>query len=224
MAEMQQEEPPMCGVCNHRHHQGVKCAICGHKGKGKVYQMLTDMPCEKGLNFRFFDQRTNKQWFKGYWALARIIRRRVYCEEMGLTSQQEFTEMDPTSRHVLIQMGDAPLGYGRWRFETGPAGQGQGQQQLQYAMVDRLCVLKEYRQRGFAKSCLERIVHDVSTQTAQMKTAVAAIVVPAPPNTFAHQKLGERGWTPQGDTVDFHGMPYVRMCLFPSAQPVTAGG
>ncbi|CBJ26173.1 conserved unknown protein [Ectocarpus siliculosus] len=216
--------------------------------------MLTDMPCEKGLNFRFFDQRTNKQWFKGYWALARIIRRRVYCEEMGLTSQQEFTEMDPTSRHVLIQMGDAPLGYGRWRFETGPAGQGQGQgqQQLQYAMVDRLCVLKEYRQRGFAKSCLERIVHDVSTQTAQMKTAVAAIVVPAPPNTFAHQKLGERGWTPQdveptvqlraegkdrvgvqstaiscvlqGDTVDFHGTPYVRMCLFPSTQAVTAGG
>lgn len=39
--------------------------------------MLTDMPCEKGLNFRFFDHRTNKQWFKGYWALARIIRRRV---------------------------------------------------------------------------------------------------------------------------------------------------
>lgn len=71
----------------------------------------------------------------------------------------------------LAAVGDAPLGYGRWRFETGPtapAGQ-QGQGQQQYAMVDRLCVLKEYRLRGFAKACLERIVHDVSTQTAQVR-------------------------------------------------------
>lgn len=55
--------------------QGETCSICGHKGKGKIYQMLADMPCDKGLNFRFFDQRTNVQWFKGYWALALIIRR-----------------------------------------------------------------------------------------------------------------------------------------------------
>lgn len=66
---------PHVFVTGELHGQGEKCSICGHKGKGKVYQMLTDMPCEKGLNFRFFDQRTNKQWFKGYWALARIIRR-----------------------------------------------------------------------------------------------------------------------------------------------------
>ncbi len=32
-----------------------------------------------------------------------LFCRRVYCEEMGLTSGQEFTEIDPTSRHVLIQ-------------------------------------------------------------------------------------------------------------------------
>lgn len=60
-------------------------------------------------------------------------------------------------------MGDAPLGYGRWRFESGPAGQG-----LQFAMVDRLCVLKEYRRRGFAKACLEKIVQDVSTQVEEV--------------------------------------------------------
>lgn len=34
---------------------------------------------------------------------AAHTRRRVYCEEMGLTTGQEFTEIDPTSRHVLIQ-------------------------------------------------------------------------------------------------------------------------
>lgn len=55
------------------------------------------------------------------------------------------------------------MGYGRWRFESGPAGQGQ-----QFAMVDRLCVLKEYRLRGFARACLEKIVQDVSAQTAQV--------------------------------------------------------
>lgn len=32
-----------------------------------------------------------------------LTRRRVYCDEMGLTMPQEFTNVDPTSRHVLIQ-------------------------------------------------------------------------------------------------------------------------
>lgn len=59
------------------------------------------------------------------------------------------------------------MGYGRWRFESGPAGQGQ-----QFAMVDRLCVLKEYRQKGYARACLERIVQDVSAQTAEVGAIV----------------------------------------------------
>lgn len=61
-------------------------------------------------------------------------------------------------------VGDAPMGYGRWRFESGPAGLGH-----QFAMIDRLCVLKQYRLRGFAKACLEKIIADVSTQTAQVR-------------------------------------------------------
>lgn len=56
------------------------------------------------------------------------------------------------------------MGYGRWRFESGPAAQGQ-----QFAMVDRLCVLKEYRLRGFARACLEKIVQDVSAQTTEVR-------------------------------------------------------
>ncbi len=76
------------------------------------------------------------------------------------------------------------MGYGRWRFETGPAvpaGQGQGQQQQQqqqtYAMVDRLCVLKDYRLRGFAKACLERIVHDVTIQTQKVGCVFVCLCV-----------------------------------------------
>ena len=31
------EEVPICGFCSHRHHQGIKCTICGHVGKSNLY-------------------------------------------------------------------------------------------------------------------------------------------------------------------------------------------
>ena len=33
---------PLCGVCSHRHHQGVRCAVCGHVGS---YLAARDGPC-----------------------------------------------------------------------------------------------------------------------------------------------------------------------------------
>lgn len=32
--------PPMCTSCNHAHFPEVKCAVCGHKGKGKSYLLI----------------------------------------------------------------------------------------------------------------------------------------------------------------------------------------
>lgn len=63
-------------------------------------------------------------------------------------------------------MGDAPLGYARWRFESGPLGQVH-----QFALVDRLCVLKDYRRQGYARACLERIVEDVATQVKEVRVS-----------------------------------------------------
>lgn len=43
------------------------------------------------------------RFFGGIRGRLTPTRRRVYCEEMGLTAPEEFTDVDPTSRHVLIQ-------------------------------------------------------------------------------------------------------------------------
>lgn len=69
----------------------------------------------------------------------------------------------PAATRAYNAVGDAPLGYARWRVEHGPAGQGQ-----QFALVDRLCVLKDYRRRGYAKACLEKIVQDVGKQVEEV--------------------------------------------------------
>lgn len=31
---------PMCPSCNHAHFPEVKCAVCGHKGKGQAYLLI----------------------------------------------------------------------------------------------------------------------------------------------------------------------------------------
>ncbi|CAM9265252.1 unnamed protein product [Discosporangium mesarthrocarpum] len=216
MAEMDEGPPPMCLVCNHAHHQSKKCPVCGHKGKGKIHQLLAEGPVALGLNFRFFDQRSSERWFKGYWELARIIRRRVYCEELQVPQPEEFDDLEPSSRHVLIQVGDAPVGYGRWHFEGGPSGGGQ------FALVDRLCVLKDYRNQGYARQCVEEIVKDVSSRVSEMQVSVSAIVVPIPSSHFAHAKLAGNGFSQQGETFLYRGVPHVHMYLLPSQQSVPA--
>ncbi|CAM9196800.1 unnamed protein product, partial [Phaeothamnion confervicola] len=141
------EAPPTCSVCRHNHFQEDKCAVCGHKGKGKIYRLLADGPIPAGLNFKLYDQRTSEKTLVGYQALARIIRRRVFVEELRSSPALEFDDLDAQSRHV----GDAPVGYARWRLETVP---GIGT----LATTDRMCVLPDYRGRGFSRTCMDKIM------------------------------------------------------------------
>ena len=38
----------VCGVCNHRHHQGTKCGICGHVGKSQIYHRMKSKAASYG--------------------------------------------------------------------------------------------------------------------------------------------------------------------------------
>eukprot|EP00639_Heterosigma_akashiwo_P010353 CAMPEP_0206361198 /NCGR_PEP_ID=MMETSP0294-20121207/202_1 /ASSEMBLY_ACC=CAM_ASM_000327 /TAXON_ID=39354 /ORGANISM="Heterosigma akashiwo, Strain CCMP2393" /LENGTH=111 /DNA_ID=CAMNT_0053806003 /DNA_START=101 /DNA_END=433 /DNA_ORIENTATION=+ len=108
-------EVPMCTVCSHPHHPEDRCKVCGHRGKGKTYRLLTDGPPSQGLHFDFFDTRTPQNEYTGKWKFCEIIRRRIFVEEGGLPEAFEFDEYDAPSRHALIMIGDAPVGCGRWR-------------------------------------------------------------------------------------------------------------
>ncbi|CAM9690423.1 unnamed protein product [Chrysoparadoxa australica] len=206
------DEPPICRVCNHRHHQGEKCPICGHQGRGKIYRLLADGPVPVGLSFCFFDRRTPEKAFQGKWALAKIIRNRVFVEEMGAIIDEEFGEEDNTSRHALVQVGDAPVGYARWHVAASPDME-------PIALIDRLCLLPGYRGRGYARKCTEKLIEDINKSVAEKQIVASAIVTLVPPNTFMYAKLQAANFVQQGGLLDFRGTPCAKMCLVASAAP-----
>lgn len=50
-----------------------------------------------------FDQRTPEKLFEGYWAVCKIVRKRVFCDEMQQKEEDEFDDLDESSRHIIVQ-------------------------------------------------------------------------------------------------------------------------
>ena len=55
------------------------------------------------LNFKCFDQRVPPAAYTGFFRVCRIIRTRVFIDELKGIAEQEFDAHDATSRHVIIQ-------------------------------------------------------------------------------------------------------------------------
>ncbi|KAG5177752.1 hypothetical protein JKP88DRAFT_264942 [Tribonema minus] len=165
-----------------------------------------------GLNFKAFDQRVPPTVFNGYWIICRILRRRVFCEELQGVPEMEFDENDGTCRHIIIQVGDAPVGCLRWRIEPPQAAGAPA-----VALIDRLCILAAYRGRGFARKAMEHALEDVSAVAVEAQVGVGAVVVLAPSGTMLQAKLADRGFVPQAEAV-LKGIPAVRMCLVAAPQ------
>ena len=52
-------------------------------------------------------------------------------------------------------MGDAPVAYARWRLDTAPDGSGSNHS---VAVLDRLCVLGNYRTQNVARNMLNFVM------------------------------------------------------------------
>ncbi|MFH2096677.1 MAG: GNAT family N-acetyltransferase, partial [Bacteroidota bacterium] len=84
-----------------------------------------------------------------HFKIAHEIRRIVFVDEQGVDAKLEFDGMDNTSTHYLIFFRDEPVATARWR-ETEKG-----------IKLERFAVLKEFRQRGFAKIILNEIMKEV---------------------------------------------------------------
>lgn len=73
------------------------------------------------------------------------IRRRVFQEEQGVSSADEFDDDDERATHVLATVGQVPVGTGRIVFFPD------------YAKVGRMAVSKEWRRRGVGRLILEAL-------------------------------------------------------------------
>lgn len=187
--------------------QAQKCPVCGHRGKGKTYLLVakTTAPSCATLHFESFDQRHEAQAFKSLWALARIVRNRVFVEEGRIAAELEFDVNDRSSRHVLGLVGDAPVLCARWRVEFGEGGSGGGQQQgkgsgggCSIAVIDRLAVLEPYRGRGFSSHTLKFLLEDVDCMAREMQPqgwtiGAVAVTLPEKMLPFWGEKLRSQG-------------------------------
>lgn len=180
-----------------------------HNSTIKVLFILSSMrdidgsmrgPADSNLHFVYFETNSGKV-NNGYIELARILRRRIFIEELGVHNQAEFDEHDIISRHVLGLFGDAPVSYARWRFDGD------------VAIIDRLCTLDGYRQRNVARKCLEYVVQDISTFSTEMKLIVHGLIILVPKHEMLLQhKLCQANFLPLAECSTPH-VPSIKMWL-----------
>mmetsp|Transcript_13557 Transcript_13557/g.42788 ORF Transcript_13557/g.42788 Transcript_13557/m.42788 type:complete len:262 (+) Transcript_13557:279-1064(+) len=158
-------------------------------------------PTDANLHFVRFDLSPTDIACRGYYELVRILRRRIFVDELGVQLNVEFDKFDPSSRHILGLLGDAPVSYARWRLDG------------QVAVIDRLCTLQGYRNRSVGRRCLENVAHDVLSTTAQLQTSFEYMVLLVPRNEgLLQQKLADANFVPVAEYKDQH-IPSVQMCL-----------
>lgn len=90
------------------------------------------------------------------------IRRQVFQEELGMTSEQERDALDPYALHLVLKLNDVPVAAGRLTF--GGVGVGN---------LSRICVLKKYRRQGIGDGLVKVLDYKASTmgmQVSQVET------------------------------------------------------
>mmetsp|Transcript_8056 Transcript_8056/g.19136 ORF Transcript_8056/g.19136 Transcript_8056/m.19136 type:complete len:280 (-) Transcript_8056:18-857(-) len=212
-------EPPMCTACNHAHFPDQRCPICGHKGKGNSFRLPKFKGSPTHLHFKAFDQHSHEAKWSEYqqeaishWtalsALASIVRRRVFVQELGIQENLEFDEHEPNSRHVVGFMGDAPVAYARWRLDTAPDGSGSNHS---VAVLDRLCVLGNYRTQNVARNMLNFVMQDIAQMPFPMPVTIVVTNVPATYDALLQKLLGHGFAIMSQETFLERGAPHVRL-------------
>ena len=77
------------------------------------------------------------------------IRRKVFVDEQHVDETEEYDEFDQTARQVLVLHSAAPVATARWR----PTAEG--------IKIERMAVLKEWRERGIGSAMLRWILRDI---------------------------------------------------------------
>tara|TARA_R110000787_G_scaffold7408_3_gene25310 strand:- start:103 stop:525 length:423 start_codon:yes stop_codon:yes gene_type:complete len=121
--------------------------------------------------------------------LAYDIRRIVFCDEQGVSREEEFDGLDDISRHYLVSV-DA-LGVGTARTRVLEAGE---------IKIERVAVLRAYRGLGLGSALMRRVMEEAGT---------APMVLNAQFRTKSFYKA--LGFSAVGDIFDEAGIEHVRM-------------
>lgn len=81
------------------------------------------------------------------------IRKTVFCQEQNVAVEREIDGKDSEAVHFLACINDMPAGTARMRFVT------YGQETHTVAKLERIAVLKEFRDKSVGVALVKKMIH-----------------------------------------------------------------
>lgn len=156
------------------------------------------------------------------WEISTEIRKNIFCEEFQSPEEDEFDELDHSSRHLVgfgeffplhsshnSSVGDLPVLTLRWHLFTLPNGDN-------VARIDRCGVLPSYRSQKLASQTMELVVKDIHQVSQLHGVPIPSLQILAPQASLLEQCLQRHGYSlldsqqqdPDSDLVMRGGMPH----------------
>ena len=156
---MEDNPPPLCDVCRHRHHQGTKCGICGHVGRCNIFPKMHQKSVKAAqLHFQYITAKTLHDRTSGFYDLIKELRSQIFCYNGSIwTLGTEFSdeEHDEQCSNLVAFLGDAPVCTARL-FIVEKA------MNIPTVIIDRFGVVQRYRGMGLGRLSLYDIPDHVS--------------------------------------------------------------
>jgi len=162
---MEVDDCPLCDVCHHHHHEGVKCTECGHVGRSKIYAKMKIKASEyRQCSIKFLEAAE----IHADWDVIYELRK-ILAIELGINAEEEFKQGEEEgSVHMLAYKGDSPLATARYHFETI--------EEINCVIVDRFVIFPHYRRQNYARKCLQSIVeHAQATSLNSINCVVFSV-------------------------------------------------
>jgi len=109
--------------------------------------------------------------FKCFHSMGLLVRKMVFHKELHIPFDIEADERDDSSFHILVFVGDAPKCYARLWLANSPLDPS-----VRWAVLDRVCTLKEDRNRRHAIFLLNKLMsHLIQHSNNQICALVAHV-------------------------------------------------
>lgn len=128
------------------------------------------------------------------------VRHTVFIEEQKVSAEEEWDGLDEaeTTQHFYVETIDALSNDTPLIVATARV--------LESGKIGRLCVLKEYRQKGLGQALMQEILHELITQQQHEHVYLNA-------QSYALDFYRTLGFVSVGEEFEEAGIPHVRMEL-----------
>ena len=120
------------------------------------------------------------------------VRKKVFVEEQGVPSSEEFDEYEEQSQHFLLRLNNEPIGTARWREVNDKI------------KFERFAILNSHRNLGYGNLLLSAVLEDVLPLKKQIYLHAQLKAIPF---------YERQGFKMEGDVFSECGIEHYKMVL-----------